>query len=130
MDRLWRGRFSMRRREFITLLGGAAAWPVAARAQPAIPVIGLLGATSGETDSDYLRVFRQALRETGHVEGENVAIAYRWAENQLDRLPALDADLVGRKVAVIAAVHGTTGALAANADNATMHICFTDIEGK
>jgi putative ABC transport system substrate-binding protein len=98
----------MKRRAFITLLGSAAvARPLRARAQPsAMPVIGLLGATSGETDPDYLRVFRQALRETGYIEGESVAIAYRWADNQLDRLPALAADLVGRKVAVIATVHG------------------------
>jgi ABC-type uncharacterized transport system substrate-binding protein len=97
----------VKRRKFMKLLGGAAAWPIAARAQqPAMPVIGFLGATSGETDSDYLRAFRQALKETGYVEGENVAVVYRWAENQIDRLPALAAELVRRNVAVIVTVHG------------------------
>jgi putative tryptophan/tyrosine transport system substrate-binding protein len=116
----------MRRRELITLLGGAAvAWPFAVRAQrKAMPVVGFLSSAPADTYASFLAAFHQGLSETGYVEGQSVTMEYRWAEGRYDRLPALAADLVGRKVDLIATSGGPVPALAAKRATSTIPIVF------
>jgi ABC-type uncharacterized transport system substrate-binding protein len=116
----------MKRREFIRLLGGAAAWPLSAHAeQPAIPTVGFVRTTTPQDSAHLVTAFRRGLAENGYVEGQNVTIEYRYALNQIERLPAIMADLVGRRVSVLAATGGTISARAAKAATATIPIVFT-----
>jgi putative ABC transport system substrate-binding protein len=118
----------MRRREFITLLGGTvAAWPHAARAQQAMPVIGFLSARAPTESADAIDALRRGLRESGFVEGQNLVIAFRWAEGRYERLAALAAELVGLRVAVLFAAGGTNSALAAKAATTTIPIVFSAV---
>ena len=116
----------MRRRDFISILGSAAAWPLVARGQQAaLPVIGYLHSASPEPYSFMMAAFRHGLAEAGYVDGQNVTIDYRWAEGQFDRLPALAAELVARRPAVLVAGGGDVSAVAAKATTTTVPIVFT-----
>ena len=115
----------MKRREFIAGLGSTAAWPLAVRAQqPAMPVVGFVNSGSADGSEGYVAGFRKGLGETGYVEGQNVTVEYHWLEGQFDRLPAVMADLVRRRVAVLATPSNTAASVAAKAATATIPIVF------
>jgi putative ABC transport system substrate-binding protein len=115
----------MKRRDFIALLGGGAAWPLAAQAQQPVPLVGFLSSISAGDRPHHTEAFRQGLNETGYAEGRTVTIEYRYADNQMDQLRLLAADLIARKVAVIAAVAGNNTALVAKTLTSTIPILFT-----
>src|SRR6187200_3234214 len=118
----------MQRRTFMVLVGAAAGWALDAPAQQkAMPVIGFLSATTPGPTATYVAAFRQGMNETGYVEGQNVAIEYRWADGSYDRLPAMAADLVNRKVDLIVAAGGPAPALAAKSATSTIPIIFTGV---